>query len=147
MVDMSTNPGGIGIKIVDSEGDLVVISQVAGKLQVQVPDGIASAARVESNPVLITKAVAVPGTAEPLVAVSTLVTQLVIEARKVGGVNTGIVYLGTSAVDKASSQQITLDPGDNYEFIAAEGQSLDLDSLYIDADTAADGITGWYIGA
>ena len=99
MVEMSTNPGGIGVKLVDSEGNLVVISQVGGKLQVQIPDGITLATRVESNPVLITKAVAVSGTAEPLVAESTLVTQLVIEARKVGGVNTGTVYIGTSGGD------------------------------------------------
>ena len=91
--------------------------------------------------------VAVPGTAEALAGSSTLATQLVLEARRADGANTGVVYLGTSAVDKDSSQQITLDPGDNFVFIVSDGQSIDLDSLYVDAGTTSDGVTGWYIGA
>ena len=135
-----TYGGEVQAWINDTSGDPQGIDLVSGKLPT-------TETRTESNPILITKTVTTPGTGVALVATSTLCVRLEIEARKVGGVNTGTVYIGTSAVDKTSSQQQTLDPGDTYTLVAPAGYKIDLDSIYIDADNAADGVTGWYIGA
>jgi hypothetical protein len=95
-------------------------------------------------PTIITQAVATPGTREALAATSTHATYLMLEARRVDGVNIGNVYFGTSAVDKDASQQIVMEPGDTYELNPADGYAFDLDGFYVDADTATDGVTGWY---
>jgi len=134
------------IWLTDESGNSYGVKNTSGAIHTVVT-AAATTTRTESNPVIITQAVATPGTAEAISGTSTLVTQLYLEARRVDGQNTGTVYIGTSAVDKDASQQITLDPGDNFIFMAIDGQSLDLDALYVDADIATDGVTGWYIGA
>lgn len=99
-------------------------------------------------PLPLAKSVTVPGTSAPISADdATYFSAMILEARKSTGVNTGNVYVGTSSVDKATAQQLVLTPGDNISVEAPEGKKLDLNDFYIDADTADDGVTGWYIPA
>lgn len=107
----------------------------------------APATRTKATMTLLTKAVAASGTAVPLTATETFATYLVVTAKKVGGANTGNVYVGTSAVHKTTSQQNYLEPGDPWVLTAPEGQKIDLNEVYIDADNNDDGITGWYLPA
>jgi hypothetical protein len=88
--------------------------------------------------------VAASGTAEAFAATQQ-VKWFMVRAGKATGANTGNVFIGTSAVDKTTAQQIILSPGDVYEFKAPEGTTTDLDAWYVDADNNNDGITGFYI--
>jgi hypothetical protein len=108
---------------------------------------VATLPTTEKNPTIITQAVAAAGTAEAWAGSTTTCVYFMVEARKVGGANAGNVYIGTSAVDKTTSQQIVLQPGDKYEFTAPAGYSTDLDAWYIDADNNDDGITGFYLAS
>ena len=63
------------------------------------------ALQVEDFPEL-TKTVTAAGTAEPLVAKRTWFRGFAIYAKKVGGANTGIVYIGRPDVDKTTKQYI-----------------------------------------
>ena len=102
---------------------------------------------VKSTPTILTQAVAVPGTAEALVAAETFAVYVLLTACKVDGDNSTDVFVGTAAVDKTSSWQNYLEPGDTIEITAPVGYKIDLNELYIDATTAADGVTGWYLPA
>ena len=144
-----------------SGGDVIASDDIAGVKHQEVKleygtDGVAvlvsatnplpvKGGSVTVTPVILTQAVAVPGTAEALTAGSTLAVYLLVTAKKVGGVNVGNVYVGTSAVDKDASQQNILEPGDVWEFESPIGTAIDLNEFYIDAINAADGITGWYL--
>jgi hypothetical protein len=144
--------GGNGIHVLASmyarqDDDTVepVKANASNQLEVEVVTA-APVTRAERNPTILTQAVAVPGTREAFGG-SQQVVYFHVEARKVDGVNAGNVYIGTAAVDKDTSQQIVLAPGDKYEFTAPAGVSTDLDAWFVDADNAADGITGYYLSA
>jgi len=90
--------------------------------------------------------VAVPGTAVALSAVSLPVRSFDIMAKKVTGANTGVVYLGNSTVDYATNQGIKLVVDAYWEKHAPPGDTIDLAEVYIDADTAGDGVVfNYYI--
>lgn len=142
--------GGAGLHTVASmyarqDNDTVepVVANASGQLEVEVATA-AAVTRVESNPVAFEQFVAVAGTREAF-AGSQQVIYFLIRAGKAAGVNTGNVYIGTAAVDQTTAQQIILSPGDTYEFKAPDGLSTDLDAWFVDADNAADGITGFYL--
>ena len=117
-----------------------VVANASGQLVVEV----ASTARAESNPVVLELFVAVPGTREAFAATQQ-VSYFTIRAGKAGGANTGNVYIGTTAVDNTTAQQIILSPGDVHTIQMPDGKTTDLDAWFVDADNAADGITGFYI--
>jgi len=98
-------------------------------------------------PVELIKAVAVPSTAEKLVAVATLATYMIVTAKQTAADNAGNVFLGASTLDKGVKEEVELLPGDWYERTARPGECFDISQMYIDADTAADGVAGFYVPA
>ena len=97
----------------------------------------------ESNtPALISsaKTVAAAGTAEQLASSSQRVKCLVLIAKPA---NTGQVYLGGS--DVASSTNGGLEPGASLEFEAVNW--LDLSDIYVDVDTAGEGVDYYAVKA
>jgi len=94
----------------------------------------------ESNilsPIYGTQAVAVSGTAEPLVGSSTKAIMVVVFTKEG---NTGEVYVGTAAVDKTSSKQMILAPGATLSIDAPLGYTLNLANWYVDADVSGEGV-------
>ena len=91
----------------------------------------------------IVKTVASNGTAEAL-ATNGQAKMLILEAKKVGGDNTGKVYLGISNVDKTSRQIIELAAGDRITLTAPKGDKFDLTDFWLDAATNGDGVVGLY---
>jgi len=91
------------------------------------------------------KAVATPDTALPLVASATNVRAIWMVAKRAGAANAGTVYIRGSTVDKDDVQGISLAPGDYFEIPIPAGTTIDLNTVYIDADNATDGVTGGYI--
>jgi len=95
---------------------------------------------------VVTKAVTTSGTGVALVATETFARKVYLNARKATGANTGMVYLGTSAVDATTDQQMALAPGDAITIDPGPGCKIDLATLYIDCAAGnTDGVTGWYI--
>ncbi len=97
---------------------------------------------IKVSPVGGTKAVTTSGTAVPLVATATDAQSIFVQA-KTG--NTGAIYLGDSAVDKASSKQITLLQSQAVTFGQDGGYKLDVNEFYIDADNNNDGVDFVYM--
>ena len=95
--------------------------------------------------VLLTKTVAASGVAESFVDDPVPVNYMAIMAKKATGANTGAIFIGTSTVNKTSSQQIKLNPDDRYVMELPVGVTIDLKTFYIDADNTDDGITGFYL--
>jgi len=94
----------------------------------------------ESNvvsPIYGVQSVAVPGTAEPLMASSTKVLMFVVFTKET---NTDDVYIGTAAVDKTTSKQMILAPGATLSVDAPLGYSLNLAQWYVDSIVAGDGV-------
>ena len=96
---------------------------------------------------VFTKAVTAAGTALAFFTTETTVRKFWLVAKKVGGANAGNVYIGDSTVDRTTSQQLVLAPGDYWELDTPQHSSIDLSTLYVDADNAADGVTGGYLPA
>ena len=94
--------------------------------------------------VQFSKTVAAAGTAVALIGAETHVTEVHLMAKKVGGANTGNVFIGVSTVDKTTRQIIELQPGDYWEPPIEPGKQINLADLYIDAATTADGVVGVY---
>ena len=94
------------------------------------------------SPTCGSKTVTTAGTAVALVAASTLRTMLYVRAK---ATNTGDVYLGDSAVDKTTSQQIVLNASQEITIEAPAGYCLDINEFYIDADTDGEGVDFLYV--
>jgi hypothetical protein len=109
--------------------------------------GVTASMRTVAAPVELIKAVAVAGTAEKLVAASTLATYLIVTAKKAAANNAGNVFIGASTLDQSTREGVELFPGDTYERVARPGECFDLAGMYLDADTAADGVAGYYVPA
>lgn len=87
-----------------------------------------------------TKTVAATGTPERLAAASTLVDSVLLEGKLSRTTNnTGIVYLGFSGTN--DSQLLAISPGGQLSLSAPTGKKLDLNLIYVDVATAADGVT------
>lgn len=95
--------------------------------------------------VLLEKTVTASGTAEPFVDNPVPVNYFAIMAKKATGANTGSVFIGTSTVNKTTSQQIKLNPDDKYVMELPVGVTIDLKTFFIDADNNDDGVTGYYL--
>ena len=104
-----------------------------------------TAAPVAKTLTPLVKEVAVSGTGVPLVATETFARKVYLMAKKTAGANTGLVYIGSSTVDVAGPQQMTLAPGDEITIDPGPGCKVDLATIYIDCAAAnTDGVTGWY---
>jgi hypothetical protein len=89
-----------------------------------------------------TENVAVPGTGVPLLGAATYAISLVVVAR---GTNVGAVYIGDASVDKDTSKQLILSPGNSMSLDAPLGYKISLHDWYIDADNANDGVDFIYL--
>lgn len=98
-----------------------------------------------SHPTLTSKAVTTPSTAVQISTTQLLVEYVAFQAKKVGGDNTGNVFLGDSTLDQSVKEGIELTPGQMYEPRIQDGTKLDLKDWYLDADTAADGVVIVYV--
>lgn len=76
------------------------------------------------------------GTAEPLSAASLVVKRLFIQCRKT---NTNDIYLGDENVDSSNYQEVLPAYG-----LFRERRDVDLNKVYIDADTNGEGVVFWY---
>lgn len=97
------------------------------------------------TPVKVVQAVAVPSTAEALVAATTYAREVHLQARKVAGDNAGNVFVGLSDLDRGVAELFELTPGQTISIVLPAELMLDLNDIYVDADNAADGVVGWYI--
>lgn len=86
-----------------------------------------------------TKTVAASGTPEVMAASSTLCDSVLLEGKNARGTNnTGNVWIGaTSAND---TQLLMIAPGERLTLAAPAGKKLDLNLIYIDVATNADGV-------
>jgi hypothetical protein len=90
------------------------------------------------------KTVAATGTPERLAAATTLCTSVVLQGYKAQGtINTGNVYVGQGSADAA--QQILLAAGASLSITAPPGKFIDLNLIYLDVATAADGVGYLYV--
>ena len=90
------------------------------------------------------QAVAVPGTGEKVTATPLAVRRAIVIATREDAVNTGLVFVGDSTVNKDSSRQRYLSPGDEWDVPIARGRTFDLSTLYVDAVTVTDGVCVMY---
>ena len=142
--------------VVDNTGKYTLAIDSSGRIKAGLE--VNSAAVSATNPVPImggtvanttkisptggSKTVTTAGTAVALVASETLRTMLYVRAKST---NTGDIYLGDSAVDKTTSQQIVLDASQEITIEAPAGYCLDINEFYIDADTDGEGVDFLYV--
>lgn len=136
------------VNLQDGAGTDLTSTTVASDqaLDVNVVQG-AEVTRAKKTPVRFSKAVTTPGTEVALFASATECVMFQIRAQRATGQNAGDVFIGPTGVDKDTAQTITLERGDYLEQPAIDGVKYDLNEWYIDADTASDGVSGWYIPA
>jgi len=91
------------------------------------------------------KPVATPDTSVPLAAAAANVRAVWMVAKRTDAANAGTVYIRGSTVDKDNIQGVPLAPGDYFEIPIPAGTTIDLNTVYVDADTATDGVCGGYI--
>jgi len=91
------------------------------------------------------KPVATPDTSVPLAAAAANVRAVWMVAKRTDAANAGTVYIKDSTVDKDNKQGVALAPGDYFEIPIPAGTTIDLHTVYVDADTATDGVCGGYI--
>ena len=92
------------------------------------------------------KAVTTGGTAEVISATAILTKSVIIQAKRAGGNNTGSVFIGDETLDAGVAEGIELKPGNTISFEAADPKTgLDLNQIYVDADTSEDGVVFVYI--
>jgi hypothetical protein len=95
---------------------------------------------------ILQKAVSSAGTGEALVATPVYACKLWLMARKSSGANAGNVYIGLSAAHaKDSAMMLELRPGDYWEMPIPDGAKIDLNTIFLDAVTANDGVVGGYL--
>ena len=95
----------------------------------------------------LTKTVSTASTAVQLSANVIHARKIVLQAKKVGGDNTGNVFIGPAGLDQGVLEYVELRPGDYWEFEVNKGEPFLLSDLYLDADTSGDGVVGFYIPA
>ncbi len=88
------------------------------------------------KPYLTSKTVTTPSTAVAISDTDVICEGgAVLQAKKVDGNNTGNVFVGDSTLDQGVKEGIELAPGGSMSI-----ENLNLKDLYIDADTAGDGV-------
>lgn len=83
------------------------------------------------------KSVTAAGTAEAIVSSETFAWRVDIVAE---ASNSGNIYVGDSNVDKDSLKAAPLASGEAYTIECPAGCRMDLNAIYIDADTSGEGI-------
>ena len=130
----------------DPAGDTALLTAIEADTTAILADtNELTAAPVSKALTKVVKAVTTPSTAVALVASQTFCRKVELQARKVAGDNTGALFVGLSDLDQGVAELIELAAGDSWSFEAVAGTKLDLNTIYIDADNAADGVVGWYL--
>jgi len=88
---------------------------------------------------------ATSGTQVALVAAETFCRAFSIQAKKVGGNNTGNVFIGAAAVSVGDAEVFDLTPGSSISPDIPAGVKIDLNEIFIDVDNTGDGVVGWYV--
>jgi hypothetical protein len=98
------------------------------------PTGAATATYIQGF-----KTVTATNTPELVAASSTKVASVVFQGYKAQGtLNTGNVYIGSVVTD--ATDPVAILPGGSFTITAPPGKFIDLNTLYIDVATAADGV-------
>lgn len=84
------------------------------------------------------------GDAVALSSTDLWVSSVIFQAKKITGDNTGNVHLGPSGLDQGATEVIELGDKDFYEPRIPTGARINLKDIYLDADTAGDGVTWLY---
>lgn len=147
-VTSGTGDGGLRVVLSNTPSTITVlawgVAPVAGDSYAIYPATTVRTARTLTDCRLF---VGSAGTAEALFAAETFCCAVYLQAKKAAADNTGNVFLGLSDVVKASLEYIELAPGDYWEPHIPDGVKIDLATVYIDADTTAEGVVGMYIPA
>lgn len=123
-------------------------SAIIGNVRIdQTTPGTTNGVVVNANPsttvatlTQATKTVAASGTPERLAAATTLCEIVLLEGKNARGTNnTGNVWVGTTSGN--DTQLLMIAPGTTYELSAPAGKKIDLNLLYVDVATNADGVT------
>ncbi len=95
---------------------------------------------------MTSKVVTTAGTAVALSAVDLWVDILEMQAKKVGGDNTGNIFRGDSTLDQGVKEGIELIPGAvwNWEGNRNPEQTINLAAVFIDGDVSGDGVVFSY---
>ena len=96
-------------------------------------------------PIGFTKANVTPGTKLALSATHIRCTYVEVSAKRAAADNTGNVFIGGTGLVAGTAEQVELAPGDVWWREARSGECFDLYDIYMDADTATDGVAGYYI--
>lgn len=92
----------------------------------------------------LAQVVAAPATAVALTTTEIHAKTVSIQAKKAASDNTGNVFIGPTGLTRGTVEGIELEPGDEYTLPIPAGDFIDLRSIYVDADTAADGVVVLY---
>ncbi|HET6440751.1 MAG TPA: hypothetical protein VFH53_00125 [Phycisphaerae bacterium] len=85
-------------------------------------------------------------TKAPLQGAQVWARKIVLTACKATGTaNTGIVYVGDTNLVDTTACGTPLAPGDSLTIDPGLGCKVDMNTIYVDGGTAADGVTGFYI--
>ena len=105
---------------------------------------------VEAAPTLIELVIGTPDTATVFASDGTDARSMIIQAKRAAGNNVANVYVGTSTIDRDTSQQFELTPGASMDWPpggAVPGFKFDLNDWYMDGTDTDDGLTIMYVPA
>ena len=96
------------------------------------------------DPIELAVEVAAAGTPEPLAPPDTYILSVVLQAGQADADNVGNVTVGGADTSYATFRQVEMEPGDVFTIKAPMGHSLDLGTLFVDAENNDDGVRGFY---
>ena len=144
-VDLDKIPIGAGLCFGKSDRQTVMLKVSDDGVLYSMPPPAAN--KLKRTWTLSSKVVTTASTAVALVATETLVSRLVMHAKKVAGDNTGNCFWGDSTLDQGAKEGPEVAPGESFELIALSGECFDLNEIYIDANNNGDGFVFNYLPA
>ena len=131
-------------------------TQPVSAVAMPLPSGAATSANqtpltsapVEKTPVKLTAVtVATASTKVVLIGSETFARVLHLQAKLVAADNTGNIFIGLSDLDQGVAEMFELAPGEVFDLEMPAGTKIDLNDIYIDADSGSNvaGVVGWYI--
>ena len=136
---------GNGLYIRQSSGSTMALETGGNLASILAVLNGTTASLTEKVPTWLAVVVGTPGTPIAFAADGTFATYIGVEAKLVGGSNTGTAVFiaqstGATAVDKDTWQGHALGPGDTWEYRAPPGTKFDLNDFGLDGATTTDGI-------
>ena len=96
------------------------------------------------DPIELAVEVAAAGTPVALAPAETYALRVVLQAGQADADNVGNVTVGGADTSYAAFRQIEMEPGDVFAIEAPMGHSIDLGTLFVDAENNDDGVRGFY---